>query len=579
MADSLVQEANTQLINDFSSMYFYHLPTDQRFISTEFHRYSPTNALTDGSDVRFFLPAFTGAAVYILKDTYVEVKVCLQLANAKIPAGGDVSVVNNTTHSLFKTCSMYLNDEIVNKDFDNYHYKAYIKNVLSFSNALKSAQISLGTDNFFADGAFNFDEMSDSNKGYGQRRKAFAKVSMEGSGSSTVKTITYHGEDVTFIAKLQHDLVTCNTPVLPGVAVRIELTLNPHKLLVLSKSDTDNYELKIKDIFLHVPVALLEPSLYSSIESRLKEKPALMHYTRTVISRHEIPLNSTAFTSDHLFLRTQIPSKIIIGFVRVDALYGKNSLNCFNFARRWGGSSLHATQGSHVMSPSVPNDDDDDIDILDAERRLADLRRELQGNVAGQRRNSISARLQRFMGLRNDPNVTPGTEQIVQRIADLEDTVHNLRAASRRRNQHTPVPEGQQLGAEFDPGLFIESTVLTLNGKPIDSLSQEKATARQDTVNFVRMHHFMNFNDSLLTNSISEEDFLGGNFFLVYDMSTCSRSNQSFMVPSIRLGTLEFTVRFNKAMTEKLTMIIFQEHPSLISINENRKVSASYSMI
>lgn len=238
-----------------------------------------------------------------------------------------------------------------------------------------------------------------------------------------------------------------------------------------------------------------------------------------------------------------------------------------------GGSDLHSSE-RHVEIQPQSQAENDDIEILDAERRLLELRNELRG---GQRRNSISGTLQRFMGIgrMQSPNQE---EQVIRRLADLEDSIHNLRAS--RRNPAVQIPQvDHQLGEAFDPGLFIESTVLTLNGKPIDSLCQYKATSRQDTMNFVRLHHFMNFNDSLQTNSISEEDFLGGNYFLVYDMSTCSRSNQSFMVPSIRLGTLEFTVRFNKAMTEKLTMIIYQEHPSLITINENRKVSASYSKI
>ena len=191
MADAIVQEANTQLINDFSSMYFYDLPTDQRFISTEFHKYSPTNAINEDSDTRFFLPAFTGAAVYILKDIYVEVKLSLQLNGEKLDTSKNVSVVNNTTQSLFKCCSMYLNDEIVNKDFDLYHYKAYIKNVLSFSNGVKSAQVSLGTDNFFPDGAFKFDSMTPTtgtNKGYDQRQRTFAKKSDRYSSFSCYNT-------------------------------------------------------------------------------------------------------------------------------------------------------------------------------------------------------------------------------------------------------------------------------------------------------------------------------------------------------------------------------------------------------
>lgn len=567
MADALVQEANTQLVNEFSSLFFFNLPTDSRYLSTEFHKYSPTNAITTDSDIRFFLPAFTGAAVYLLKDIYFEVKVNLQENNTKIANTKSVSVVNNTAHSLFKSCSLYLNDEIVNTDFDNYHYKAYIKNTLSYSNAVKQVQISLGADNFFPDGAYMFDDMTN-NKGSIQRQKSFAKKKVTGSGAAAVTTYEYHGADVTFIAKLQHDLVTCNTPLLPGVAVRIELSRNNDKILVLSSDDASNFQLKIKEIFLHVPVALLNTALFNSIESRLKEKPALMHFTRTVIAKQEIPQNSTSFTSDNLFLRTQIPAKIIIGFVLVEAVYGKNSKNCYNFARRWGGTNLHSSHEPRQSLSEEPFEVNDEI--LRQEQRITQLRNELRR--ISENRTSLSSFLPDWFQSRQD-NTTEN--QLIQQIADLEESINNLR----RARNHSHSQQSQLEDETFDDGIFIESTLLTLNGKPIDSLTQMKASARQDAINFMRLHYFMNFNESLVSNSITEDDFLGGNFFLVYDMSTCARSNQSFMVPSVRLGTLEFTVRFNKPMTNNVTMIIYQEHPSLITINENRKVSASYSKI
>lgn len=567
MADALVQEANTQLVNEFSSLFFFNLPTDSRYLSTEFHKYSPTNAITTDSDIRFFLPAFTGAAVYLLKDIYFEVKVNLQENNTKISNTKNVSVVNNTAHSLFKSCSLYLNDEIVNTDFDNYHYKAYIKNTLSYSNAVKQVQISLGADNFFPDGAYMFDDMTN-NKGSIQRQKSFAKKKVTGSGAAAVTTYEYHGADVTFIAKLQHDLVTCNTPLLPGVAVRIELSRNNDKILVLSSDDASNFQLKIKEIFLHVPVALLNTALFNSIESRLKEKPALMHFTRTVIAKQEIPQNSTSFTSDNLFLRTQIPAKIIIGFVLVEAVYGKNSKNCYNFARRWGGTNLHSSHEPRQSLSEEPFEVNDEI--LRQEQRITQLRNELRR--ISENRTSLSSFLPDWFQSRQD-NTTEN--QLIQQIADLEESINNLR----RARNHSHSQQSQLEDETFDDGIFIESTLLTLNGKPIDSLTQMKASARQDAINFMRLHYFMNFNESLVSNSITEDDFLGGNFFLVYDMSTCARSNQSFMVPSVRLGTLEFTVRFNKPMTNNVTMIIYQEHPSLITINENRKVSASYSKI
>ena len=70
---------------------------------------------------------------------------------------------------------------------------------------------------------------------------------------------------------------------------------------------------------------------------------------------------------------------------------------------------------------------------------------------------------------------------------------------------------------------------------------------------------------------------MNGNFFCVYDLSTCSKSNVGFLVPSIRLGDLKFVVEFNKPLKHKVTMVIYQEHPALLTINHDRKVSLSYT--
>ena len=72
---------------------------------------------------------------------------------------------------------------------------------------------------------------------------------------------------------------------------------------------------------------------------------------------------------------------------------------------------------------------------------------------------------------------------------------------------------------------------------------------------------------------------MNGNFLCVYDLSTCSKSNVGFLVPSIRLGDLKFLVEFHKPLKHKVTMVIYQEHPALLTINDNRKVTMSYSKI
>ena len=596
--DGISQEANTQLVNEFTSQFFFSLPTDLRYNSVEFVKYSPQSAISDNSDIRFYLPPRTGPAVYFLKDIIIEAKVNLQTsAGAKIPDGKDVSVVNNTCHSLIKRLSLKIGDvSIVNTDNDFYFYKAYIKNLLSNSDLVKQCQIGLGADNFAKDTAGQFDTNGSSNTGYFIRRGTFAQLD-----SAVIK---YFGDDVTFLCRLQHDMVSCDVPLIPGIECNIEMSLNKNEFLVKTSDTSDKYQLKVKNLYLHVPIGILSASLYNSMEASLQNTSVLMHYTRTSISILEVPQDSTNFTAETIFSRTQTPSKIIIGFVDTKALNGDYATNGFNFRRHWTTAQSRLAEAPISQSDQTPSrserqrserqrvedDRESDFEVINAEQRLNELRSELTNisSANNQRRNSLSSTIQRFIGISRN-NSSTDVNFLARKIQELEDLLGNIRARRLRDDPDPPNPDPPQPDPpEPDPPApplgvtvtnFIKGTMLTFNGHPIDSLTQVSAGERSDAINYCRLNYFLNFSDSLLSNSISYEDFLYGNFLCVYDLSTCSKSNVGFLVPSIRLGDLKFRVEFQNPLKHKVTMVVYQEHPALLTINKDRKVTMSYSRI
>lgn len=582
MVDAILQEANTRLAREINAEFFFDLPTDQRYVSYEFHKMNPTNALSEHSDIKFRFPAFTGPSYYILKDIYCDVSVSLLTKDGdKIPEGKDVSVVNNTGHSLFNKVDLKLENESINRQCDSYHYKAYIKNLLSYSTMTKTTTIGLGSDNFYHDTPNMFDKMDDSQAGYQARRRAFAEVKTSGTALNPVKQIIYYGDDVRYVFKLHHDLTTCDLPLINGVNVYIDLGMNKQSFVCKTKETGDvGYQLKIKEIFLYVPVAVVASSLNDSICRTLESKPIIMHYTKATISTHEIPLNSLTYTSDLLSFKVQMPSKIIIGFVLTEAVNGSYQKNGFKFGRRWDGSNEPAL--FQEQREDIDQTRNDDFEILDMQRRVETLRNELTHQNVRQRRNSLTASLQRFLGLnRQSQSADLIDGALLQRLSDLEDSIENIRLRLQQQQQQQQHRESAQSNhlSDTEPGNFIEAAWLNLNGKPLDQFVQYKATAREDPINYARFNHFLNFNDSLFSNSVSYQDFLGGNFFLVFDMTTCSKSNLSFMVPSIRLGTLELNIKFHKTLTKQLTMVVYSEHPSVLTINKERKISLSYSRV
>lgn len=579
MMDGIAQEANTQPVNEFNSQFFDNLPTDLRYQSVEYVKYSPITAISENGDIRFYLPPRTGPAVYFLKDVFMEVKVNLQNEDGtKIAEGKDVSVVNLTAHSMFKRMSVSLGSvSVQNTDNDFYFYKAYIKTLVGNSSQVKNTQLGLGADNFVADTPGDFDTNSSKNAGYHARKKAFASSTT----AANVTKYTYYGDDVTYMARLQHDLVSCDVPVIPGVDVTFEMSLNKKEFVVKTSEADAKYKLKLKELYLHVPIGILSNNCYNSLEATLRSTPASMHFTRTTISVVEIPTDSLNFTADTVFSRTQVPSKIVIAFVDTEAFNGSYSKNGFHFRRSWTGTSSLSNPPQPQRTTTYP-DDASDIEILNAEERLNELRADLTNlsEVTNQRRNSVSASIQRFLGMSENPGANNiNVDNLATRIQQLEDYLDNIRARRRRPSTPPPPPQPNVEILTEEITNFIKGTVMTFNGHPIDSLTQLSASKREDAINYCRFQVFTNFSESLFTNSISYNDFLNGNFLCVYDLTTNNKSNSSFIVPSIRLGDLKFVVEFDKPLKHKVTMVIYQEHPALLTINHNRKVTASFTKI
>jgi len=591
--DGIAQEAKTQPVTDFSSQFFDNLPTDLRYQSIEYQKYSPITSISENGNIRFSLPARTGPAVYFIKDIFMEVRVNLQNEDGtKIVDGKDVSVVNLTPHSMFKRMSISLdNVSVQNTDNDYYHYKAYIKTIIGNSSAVKTTQLGMGADNFAPDVPGQFDSMnSEKNYAYGRRREAFAKQE-KSSATPPVISYKYYGDDVTYIAIVQHDMVSCDVPVIPGIEVKFEMSLNQHSFLVKTSESGAKYKLKLKELYLHVPIGILSSALFNSLEASLRTTPVLMHFTRTTVSVVEIPTDSTTFSVDTVFSRTQVPSKIIIVFIDTEAFLGSYSKNGYNFRRSWTGESSISTppQPPTPQPPPPPpsnfTEDESDIEILNAEERLNELRNDLIFcRNLNQRRNSAPPSiLQRVFGInRDDPEPRQlNVDNLARKIQELEAFLENIRV--RRREAASPLPalppqpSTENLQSEITN--FIKGTVMTLNGHVIDSLTQFSATSREDAMNFCRFKVFTNYYESMFSNNIDYNAYLNGNFMLAYDLSTCSKSNNGFIVPSIRLGDLKFLVEFHKPLKHKVTMLIYQEHPALLTINHNRKVTSSYTKI
>lgn len=74
----------------------------------------------------------------------------------------------------------------------------------------------------------------------------------------------------------------------------------------------------------------------------------------------------------------------------------------------------------------------------------------------------------------------------------------------------------------------------------------------------------------------SYDDFKGGYYFVVYDLSTSGKSGLSNLTPAIRVGHLRLRVLFNEPLPLDLTCLIHCEFPSTVFLNKSGGVTGTY---
>lgn len=432
--------------------------------------------------------------------------------SVNIPAAKKVAPVNNTLHTLFKTCRVWLGETLVTKNSDNYPYKSYIIDLFSYDGAAKFSWLEgqmFYQDNF---GKTLASQTAVGNAGFATRMNLFKNETQT----------AYHQGTVTTMGRLHTDLNSTDAPLVPGLGLKVELTFSSSDFVIqVPGTESSRFKISIENAVLQCPVAHLSEPLFRNLELKLKKEDASLYITRTEVTNKSIPQNSI-FT-DRLFAGATLPSKLLLTIIPTENYIGTQTTNPFYFARKY---------------KIGPGEHDDNASISSFQS--------FGSGVAP-------------VGTDGEPVIPiPGTSTQIPPIAAVP-----------------PQEEMAGLEGDKDY-CFFEKFTLTLNGESLDGYNTDLASSREDLVNFVRLHYYMGFMQSRTGNSFTYEEFLEGFFFMYYDLSTSSHSNLDFVVPSVRQGNLQLQINFSKTTTKDLTLLIFAEYPTLIKINAARQVSMSY---
>ena len=306
---------------------FHTPPTESAVLSTKIVDFHPTSPLRHGSPVEFTISG-SGPQYIDMKNTKLHLKLRILKADGSgLDIDNSVGPVNQILHSLWSHIDVYLQQQLVTATTSNYHYKAYMENLLTYSEGSKHSH--LQSQGYYGDTPGFFDDMVN-NGGLAVRQGLF--------GSSRT---------VDLIGRINADIFDQNRLMLNGVEIQLKFWPANAKFCLLSDDDIE-YKIDIVDAILKVKKVTLAPSVILGHAAALEKANALYFYERTLVKNFLISRGEYSVRLNDVF-QNNIPSRLLIGFVRSDSANGSYRLNPFNFLHK---NLSHL--GIYVNDESVP---------------------------------------------------------------------------------------------------------------------------------------------------------------------------------------------------------------------------------
>ncbi len=255
-------------------------------------------------------------------------------ATNTVPVGARrVAPVNNSLHSLFSSCRVWLGETLITKSPENYAHKAYIIDLMSFDGFAKYTW--LEAQGWYQDvfGTKPENQTSSTNSGFENRRRLFLENPADA-------TSNYAAGGIILMGRIHTDLISAECGLIPHLGLKVQLGYSSSEFVLQKPAgDANKYRAVIKNATLFCPVAQINPDAYRQIESKLNKEDAKLFIERTEVTNKSIPLHSTIYV-DQLFPGAQLPSRILIGFVETQNYIGTQITSPFYFQRKWkkGGS-------------------------------------------------------------------------------------------------------------------------------------------------------------------------------------------------------------------------------------------------
>lgn len=278
--------------------------------------YRPVANLDTGLPIQFNISS-AGQAFIDLSRTFLYVKVRVVKKGKPLTDDKFVGPVNLWCHSLFRDCSITLQQTPVLNTGRLYAYKSYIETMLTNGpgDLPRLATEMFYKDTFMAGTHENKDDPSQINAGYIMRNRR-----------------VLNGQWCEMYGVLHHDL--CQTKrLLPcGVEIGVKLTPNPPAFHLRSDAAYASiYDIEYQEISLKVCHVTLRPEVFMAIDKVMSSGvTAKLPVNKTEINSYIMTRGVTSWSQNDLF-QNRVPSKLVICLVKSSNMAGEFASNPYEF--------------------------------------------------------------------------------------------------------------------------------------------------------------------------------------------------------------------------------------------------------
>lgn len=298
-----------------TSLDLFSMPeVEQAQISGKTQTYYMQATISDNGPYEFIIPSESSEFTQ-LDSIYLYGECSIQKSDmSDFAADADFKIVpvNNFPQTLFRQVEVYLNNQSVNDlSTPTYPYKAYIENHLSYDKDIKLTTLD-AREMYVKDDAGkekNLDELIKASNGKRRKERACRKT-------------------ICFQMKLHVDFLQSKRYLIPGVEMKIKLIRNEDTFSLIEATKLGG--IKMKHLELSARKITIEPSVLSSIESKISHTPIMYPIAHSKIKTFLI---NTGIKSQHIsqLVRGKLPRSFIISFVSSKAFDGDHTSNPFVF--------------------------------------------------------------------------------------------------------------------------------------------------------------------------------------------------------------------------------------------------------